>query len=246
MCKAMKFRIGLPNRGRLNELGKKVIFDAFGIDDSKIPNRKSVVQVNDLIELVFYRSTEIPKLLEEGKIHLGLTGNDYYIESNKSIVEIYDLHILNGALGIIANKNNKITSIEEMVNKENVLCLSQYPNMATDLFKDFTNVTVEKIDGSAESYLYLNECDIVVDIISSGSSYIENELKVLYSIMPTSGHLYTNKYIYENEFELLKNIAKQITGLELKTEVFSTLKNYQKAKNKLIYYMQDGLEKHEV
>ncbi len=46
-------RIGIPNRGRLNEFAKKIIFNSFNIDTKSISERQSIIPINDEIEIVW-------------------------------------------------------------------------------------------------------------------------------------------------------------------------------------------------
>jgi len=237
----MTIRIGIPNRGKLYNLAKKLVFNSFDIVEEH-NNRKMIfdfeIEHNSVkydFEIVCIRSTDIPYMLEKNIIQLGITGNDYFLESNANIIEVKNLNLLNGVLALIANKNSEITSLIDVVEMNDLICYSQYPNVSKTIFKKLNNVKLQKIDGAAETYLKLGKCDFVIDIVSSGSSYIENDLKVVTDLLPVSSYLYTNE-IFSNEYpEILKWLVYKITGVKYE-EDGTTINQFKKILEKISSY----------
>ena len=209
----MSIKIGVPNRGRLGELACYLIGDLK--EDNEIKQRKLLLNYDDEIEIVFLRSTDIPKMIEKNIIQAGITGNDYFIESNSDIIELKNLNLLSGSLCILSKRTSKLNSFSDIVKNDKLICYSQYYNFSKYCFKDLTNMSIEKIDGSAEVYLTMNNCDVILDVVSSGITYLANELKVIESIIPVSSFLYANKEFAQNNFNLLNKTCLKLFGFSL-------------------------------
>ncbi|PAE18286.1 ATP phosphoribosyltransferase [Robertmurraya siralis] len=222
-------RIGIPNRGRLFELSRKIISRSYGFNVTF--TRNTVYKVRDDIEIVCLRSTDIPGLIEKNIIQFGITGNDYFIESEVDIVELSNLNLLNSSLCLLTRKDSIFHNTEELLCGKDIIIYSQYPNIAQDLFSAFSNITIEKIDGSAEAYLQLNICHAVLDIVSSGASYLDNDLKVIQTLLPVASHLYVNKNFVNEHPNEVDKVLTAITGNSERLSIsHSTLTKYEKIK----------------
>jgi ATP phosphoribosyltransferase len=211
----MVIRIGIPNRGRLAQLCQDLINSSFNTAIN-ISERKMLYKMGeDDIEFVLFRSTDIPQLICDNIIQMGITGNDYFLESNTNIKEVHNLFMLNGVLCIISKKNSIIRNAKDLVISTNLKCCSQYKNIGKE-FVSKTNLstTFEGIDGAAESHLILENHDYAIDVVTSGSTFIANGLKVVYPIMPVSSYLYANHDFINNDKERFMSITNMITGVD--------------------------------
>lgn len=233
----MKIRIAIPNRGRLYDLTKELIYQRYNMEIGSSKDRRSIININTNLEIVKMRSTDIPHFLFNNTIQLGITGNDYYIESGYKLVEIGDLHLLNGKLAVICRKDSEFSSLEEVLVSNKAVCYSQYPYLSSILFKNFPNINVKEIDGAAETLLNLGMCDIVVDIISSGRSYVVNNLKVLTSLFSTSAYLYSNKWFSNKHSILLNKLTRELTGTKFSGDINCTNTTFLNIVNSINNYI---------
>lgn len=215
----MTVRIGIPNRGRLAQLCQDIINNAFGITIESSTRQMVYSDNNADIEIVLFRSTDIPHLVNENIIHVGITGNDYFVDSGLDILEVENLYLLNGLLCLIAKRESSYNTIYDVFSKENIVCYSQYKNLSKKFFEMInSNIICSGIDGAAESYLKLNICDLIIDVVTTGSTYIKNDLKVICPIMPVSSYLYTNKQFIRKNENIFKSIVGKLTGQKISPE----------------------------
>lgn len=213
-------RIGVPNRGRMYDVVYMLFANKLVLSESWNA-RKMIHKINEYdnqedIEIVLVRSTDIPKLIEDNTIQMGITGNDYYLESWSNITEIVNLNLLCGNLCILTQKNSDLNTINDLFDKKRIVCYSQYSNLATlYLSKLINDFKCNKIDGAAETYLLLKKCDIIIDVVSSGQTYLANDLKVIHNIIPVSSHLYANNDFINDKFQVFKYCCENLFGYKV-------------------------------
>ena len=85
-------RIGVPSKGRLAELAAQLLTDA-GLSFRRT-ERSLFARCKDMpIEITFLRTDDIPVLVAEGAIGLGITGADLVAESGAELVHRLDLGV---------------------------------------------------------------------------------------------------------------------------------------------------------
>jgi len=207
----------------------------------KADDRRMLIEFTDKenneFEIIMLRSTDIPTMIEEKNIDMGITGNDYFIESGRNIIESNDLFMFNGLLCVLAKKDSEINSLDDLKGNRKNVCCSQYPNLSLELLKrkkaEFADVKI--IDGAAESYLKLGLCEIIVDIVTTGTTFIRNDLKIVDSIMPVSTHIYFNNEYMEKYKEFCNEICYKLSGRKMIS--------YERNKSRSIKNYQEFLEK---
>jgi len=84
-----KIKIGIP-KGSLQEYTLK-IFKSAGFDID-IPERGYFLKIDDPeIDCFLLRPQEIPKYVERGKLDLGISGDDWILETKAKVIEVCDL-----------------------------------------------------------------------------------------------------------------------------------------------------------
>lgn len=172
-----RVRVAAPNQGRLYEFALDALRDAFDLDLD--PGRRLLVESGQL-ELVFARSEDIPKLLNEGAIDLGVTGADYLGENN-----------FDGRWAPLSRFSDSMcllvpSDASDPFELNGKRVVSQYPNTARALFQARRlDVTVRAVSGAAEVYPRLGLADAVIDIVSSGVTARANDLRILERLFNT-------------------------------------------------------------
>jgi len=226
----MKTRIGIPNRGRLATMCCEIINIAFNVNieiSSRIMTYSTHDGTDD-IDIFLLRSTDIPMLLHNGYLDIGITGNDYFLDSGANITEANNLFMFNGYLCLLTQKYGNIACFADMISAIDLFCFSQYKNISKNLMKILNpSIKVNEIDGAAESYFKLTKCDIIIDVVTSGSTFTLNGLKIISPIMPVSTHIYINNNYLSKSSDLCEDLIYRICGQKLCVE----------SKNNSITYM---------
>ncbi|MCL2254583.1 MAG: ATP phosphoribosyltransferase, partial [Lachnospiraceae bacterium] len=96
---------------------------------------------------------------------------------------------------------------------EMIRVATKYPHIAKDYFfnKKHQTVDIIKLNGSVELGPLVELSDVIVDIVETGSTLLENNLEVLEEIYPVSARLIVNQVSMQMNAERIKKI---INGLK--------------------------------
>ena len=223
-----KLRIALPSKGRLRQdmqtlfEEKKLVFSNLENDRDYIAAVKGI----DNAVVYFLSAKEITNRLDEGSIHVGLTGDDLVQEKiinyRNKISKKLKLNFGNAKL-VVAIPDLWIdvmtmADLEEICHShrtkfsKRLRVATKYTNLTNEYFSNCGVVdyrTVES-DGSTESAPFNGFAEIITDITSSGDTLRANNLRVLNDglILDSSANIFTS------------NVAEWNNDLEKTLEVF--------------------------
>lgn len=186
-------RVGIPNRGRLHTCCTELAEEVFGLVNYH-PRRLRLQTRRSDVELICARSTDIPKLMDEGILHIGITGNDYVTEASASqaLQEIADLGFCPGQICLLVAEDDPARELSNL--PSDVAVVSQYPRHARLLLPPlFPDMHLRVIDGAAEVYPMLGLGRAIMDIVATGETAECNKLRMLASFGATSARLYRSR-----------------------------------------------------
>lgn len=223
-----KLRIALPSKGRLRQ-DMQTLFEEKKLVFSNLENDREYIAAIKGIEnavVYFLSAKEITNRLDEGSIHVGLTGDDLVQEKiinyRNKISKKLKLNFGNAKL-VVAIPDLWIdvmtmADLEEICHShrtkfsKRLRVATKYTNLTNEYFSNCGVVdyrTVES-DGSTESAPFNGFAEIITDITSSGDTLRANNLRVLNDglILDSSANIFTS------------NVAEWNNDLEKTLEVF--------------------------
>ena len=91
------------------------------------------------------------------------------------------------------------------------MCIRDSPNIARNYYASMNReIQVIKLNGSIELAPILNLSDVIVDIVESGSTIRENDLKVITEILPISARLIANKASFKFKNAVISQLTEEI------------------------------------
>lgn len=189
--------IALP-KGRIADevlaiMGK--IFD----DDFSFLDRKLILQKGDF-RFLLVRNQDVPSYVLHQAADLGVVGLDVLEENKLDIIRLLDLQIgkCKVALG---SKNDEVLDF----NKPQIKIATKMPNITRDFFsKKAVATEIIKLYGSIELAPLVGLSDAIVDIVETGSTMKQHNLKVDEVIMESSAFLIANQNsFYAKKTEIL-------------------------------------------
>lgn len=205
-------RLAIPNRGRLHQDGLRLVHQALGLQPSH-PRQLIFGSPDSGVEVVCVRSTDIPWLLCQRVVDLGLTGNDYVLESgfDNHLSEVVDLEICPGALCMLVGNQDECTFPANL--PADVVVASQYPNITERLLRpQHPDFCLLKIDGGAEAYPTLGLARSILDVVASGETAAANNLRVIQTYHSTSARLYQDAALPANKSREVETLANTLLG----------------------------------
>lgn len=199
--------IALP-KGRLGDQVYKML-SSIGYECAAIyeDNRKLVFESEENgVRYLLVKPSDVAIYVEHGAADVGIVGKDILLDSKPDVYELLDLNIGKCRLAV-AGPNDYIED------RDNVLRVAtKFANVAKEYYSSINReIEIIKLNGSIELAPILGLSDVIVDIVESGKTLKENNLKVLTTIVPVSARFIANRssYLFKSEA-----IGKMLTGLQ--------------------------------
>jgi ATP phosphoribosyltransferase len=175
-------KIAIQKNGRLSEDSLKVL-EHMGLELETYGRRLFATCRNFPVEVIFCRDDDIPGYVESGVADLGIVGQNIVLETEANITELTKPGFGYCKLTVAVPKNSPITVLRELNGKS---IATSFPQLTKKLFND-RNISVKVIEiaGAVEITPALGIADAILDITSTGSTMMLNDLKPIESLMKT-------------------------------------------------------------
>lgn len=180
-------RIALPNKGRLAQDTRELFAEA-GLEVRAASERALTASLGGEFEAIFVRAQDIPELVSDGAADVGITGLDLIEESGRLAEARLDLGFGRCRLAVAAREESGIGSIDDL--PEGARVATTFPRVTERYFRDAgKRVEIVPISGAAEIAPHLGIADIIVDLVSTGSTLRVNGLREIETILTSTAHL---------------------------------------------------------
>lgn len=239
--KTRKIRIALPSRGRLSE-GSLELLANVGFRVHNPNPRQYIASIPRLpeVEVIFQRAGDIGVSVRDGSVDFGITGKDVYMErcgDNGAVLELHNQlgfgHCtLNTTVPESWQEINRLNDLEKIGAKlgRPLKIATKFPNLTRKFFDEKVQIEIDMIlaEGTLEIAPTVGYADIVVDLVSSGTTLRDNRLKSLDGgiILRSQACLIANK-------AKLKSCPKT---LEVATKLLELMTAYLRASDNLAVF----------
>ncbi|MBR3835666.1 MAG: ATP phosphoribosyltransferase [Clostridia bacterium] len=205
--------VALP-KGRL---GEKVyaMFENAGYECPSIKevNRKLIFENEEAgVRYFWVKPSDVAIYVERGAADIGVAGKDILLEYTPDVYELLDLNLGKCRMAVAAKKDFRD-------NTENTLRVAtKFTNIAKDYYsKKGRDIDIIKLNGSIEIAPILGLSDVIVDIVETGKTLLENDLEPKETIVPISARLIANKASFKFKMEQIENIKNGLKA-QVKTD----------------------------
>jgi ATP phosphoribosyltransferase len=191
-------RIALPNKGRLAE-GTRALLEQAGLEPDPQRSERALQAPlgGDLLGL-FVRANDIPELVADGAADLGITGRDLLEESGRELVVALDLGFGRCRLAVAARDDGAIRNAGDVPPGARVA--TSFPNLTRRYFAARGNdVVLVPVSGAAELAPHLGVADVIVDLVSTGSTLKVNGLREVDTVLESTALLVARPGFAETE-----------------------------------------------
>ncbi len=180
-------RIALPNKGRLAQDTRDLFNDA-GLEVRALSERALTASLGGEFEAIFVRAQDIPEFVCDGAADAGITGLDLVAESRRPVESRLDLAFGRCRLAVAAREESGLTCVDDLAPGARVA--TAFPNITERYFSDAGHdVTIVPVSGAAEIAPHLGIADIIVDLVSTGSTLKTNGLREMSTVMWSTAQL---------------------------------------------------------
>ena len=181
--------IALP-KGRLGEKVYALLSRAGYACDEYSPDVRKLVftDENRGVSYFWVKPVDVAKYVELGAADVGVAGKDILVENEPDIYELLDLGMGKCRMCVAAKSDYKEDTFRP------VRVATKFVHTAQNFYADKgRDVEIIKLNGSIELAPILGLSDVIVDIVETGATLRENDLKVFETIYPISTRLIANK-----------------------------------------------------
>ena len=189
--------LALP-KGRIADEVLAIMGKIFAEDFSFL-DRKLILQKGDF-KFLLVRNQDVPSYVLHQAADLGVVGLDVLEENKLDIIRLLDLQIGKCKV-VLGSKNDEVLDF----NKPQIKIATKMPNITRDFFsKKAVATEIIKLYGSIELAPLVGLSDAIVDIVETGSTMKQHNLKVDEVIMESSAFLIANQNsFYAKKTEIL-------------------------------------------
>ncbi len=226
MVSETKLKIAFPSKGRLRkDLEKLLRFKKIEfVEEGNERNYMAKLDNQNDILIYFMGAKEIVTQLDEGNIHLGITGDDLVqekiLDSEEKVTSELTLDFGKADLVVAVPKIwldvttmadlDEISHVKRMNTSKRLKVATKYINLTNRFFSKcgVTDYRTVGSSGSTENAPFNGIADIIVDITSTGETLKANNLRILDDglILKSSANIFKSKTIkWTKDQELVSN-----------------------------------------
>ncbi len=201
--------VALP-KGRL---GEKVysMFESAGFPCPSIKeNNRKLIFENEELGLRFFwvKPSDVAIYVERGAADIGVAGKDILLEYEPDVYELLDLKLGICRMAVAGKKGFKDDT------SKTLRVATKFSNIARQYYAEkCRDIDIIHLNGSIEIAPILGLSDVIVDIVETGKTLLENNLEPFETIVPISARLISNKASFKFKAEKIEKIKKGLLGL---------------------------------
>lgn len=200
--------VALP-KGRL---GEKVydMFEAAGFECPSIKevNRKLTFENPEKgIRYFWVKPSDVAIYVERGAADIGVAGKDILLEYEPDIYELLDLNMGKCRMAVAAPKDFRDNTSRPLK------VATKFANIANNYYSSKgREIDIIHLNGSIELAPILGLSDVIVDIVETGKTLVENGLEVYEEIVPISARLIANKSSSKFKGDMIEKVTQALAG----------------------------------
>ena len=199
--------IALP-KGRLGDKVYNLLASVgYGCPEDYTDSRKLVVENPEAgIRYFLVKPSDVAIYVEHGAADVGIVGKDILVESGADVYELLDTGL--GKCDMCVAGPNDFRE-----NPDRTLRVAtKFVDIAKDHFAaKGRDIDIIELNGSIELAPLLGLSDVIVDIVETGTTLRENNLKVLERFLPISARFIANRASYQFKHAEVARLLEKLT-----------------------------------
>jgi len=207
---ADRLLIAVPSKGRMAQPALDLL-DAAGLRFELGERALHVPCRNAPVDFLLVRPHDIPEYVQDGVVHVGITGANLVAEARADVAELAELGFarctLEAAVPTAAPQ-------QELADLAGLRVATAYP-VSTRAVLEAIGVEAElvTISGSVEAAPRLGLSDAVVDLVSTGSTASVNGLRRIGRLLSSEAMLIANRQAFMERRDLVERLELMLRGV---------------------------------
>lgn len=204
-------KIAIQKSGRLYDDSIRLLRDC-GIDIRNDMNKLKTEVQNFPMEIYFLRDDDIPQYVEDGVADIGIVGENVVFEKQRKVEIVEPLGFGFCRLSIAVSRKDAYNGIQDLQGKQ---IATGYPNIVRSFLKDNEiKAQVHEVSGSVEIAPSIGLAEVIVDLVSSGSTLFMNGLKEVACLLKSQAVLIKNPKQAPAQELLLQKLLLRIHAVQ--------------------------------
>lgn len=173
-------------------------------------NRKLVFENAELgVRYFWVKPSDVAIYVERGAADIGVAGKDILLEYSPDVYELLDFGFGKCRMAVAAKKGFEYDPLRQL------RVATKFVNIAKNYYRSKSmDIDIIKLNGSIELAPILGLSDVIVDIVETGTTLLENDLEPIETVVQISARLVANKSSFKfknDEINALANaLAKEL------------------------------------
>ena len=167
------------------------MFTDAGLEIRAAGPRALTASLGGEFQALFVRAQDIPEFVADGAADAGITGFDLIQESGRTLHELADLEFGRCRLAVAAKEDSGVRTLDDIAAGMRVATV--FPRITRQFFAARgTGIEVVPVSGAAEIAPHIGIADIIVDLVSTGSTLHVNGLREVATVLESTSRLIAN------------------------------------------------------
>jgi len=198
--------VALP-KGRLGEQVYSLLERAgYPCPSIREENRKLVFENQSAgVRYFWVKPSDVAIYVERAAADIGIAGRDILLEYRPEVYELADLGMGRCRMCVAGRKGTRESR------DQTLRVATKFPNVAKRYYSaQSRDIDIIKLHGSIELAPLLGLSDVIVDIVETGKTLLENDLEIRNTIVHISARLIANKVSYKFKHEEITRLCQQV------------------------------------
>jgi ATP phosphoribosyltransferase len=202
--------VAVPSKGRMAEPSLELCHAA-GLRFETTERSLHVPCANAPVDLLLVRPHDIPEYVQDGVVHMGITGANLIAETGADVVTLAELGFARCTLEAAVPEG---APQQELAELQGLRVATAYP-VSTEAALAGLGVTAElvKISGSVEAAPRLGLSDAIVDLVSTGSTASANGLRRIGRLLESQAVLIASHSAVEERRALAERLELMLRSV---------------------------------
>lgn len=205
-----RLTLAVPAKGRMAEPALRLCADA-GLSFETTERSLVVPCANAPVDLLLVRPSDIPEYVQDGVVHLGITGANLVVEAQADVATLAELRFARCTLQAAVPEDAPQAAVEDL---GGLRVATAYP-VSTRLLLAERGIEAElvPVSGSVEATPRLGLADAIVDLVSTGSTASANGLRLIGALLSSQAVLIGGREAIADKRELVERLELMLSGV---------------------------------
>lgn len=171
-------------------------------------NRKLILENHEKgVRYLLVKPSDVAIYVEHKAADVGIVGKDILLESSPDVYELLDLDI--------GKCNMVVAAMHDYMEEPDrtLRVATKYVNITKSHFAEMgRDIEIIKLNGSIELGPVLGLTDVIVDIVETGSTIRENNLKVIEEFKDISARFIANRSSFKFQNQVITEMVGKLRG----------------------------------